>query len=412
MMMKIVIDARFLGTPTGIGRYVEELVNGLGKSLSLPLKKGEDIEFVVLVSKVGWKKWKPKISLEPEAPPQAQHVPRAQIRKKLVDARWYTVAEQFALWRVLREENPDLVHFPHWNICYFWNGPFVVTIHDLILLDYPTRRASKLGSIAYWIKYKILFPLVLRKAIYKAKKIIVTSNYTKQSILKHFPKVDGSKIEAIYEGASKLIVNSQSLLFQHKVNTPYLLYVGNALPHKNLEFLVRVFKKLKTVYPHLNPLTSKGGRKEREFNLVLVGEPSYFYDRLKEYVKNLGMHEDVIFTGRVSDEELAELYKNAALYVFPSLLEGFGLPPLEAMAHGAPVVAANSSCLPEILGDAAVYFNPKDEDDAVRKIGNVLENDSLRDSLLKKGCEQNRKYSWEKQAKETFDIYRKLCITR
>jgi len=368
----------------------------------------KNIEFIVFVGMKGWDKWNPD---------------NPKITKKLVDVRWYTVAEQFALARALREENPDLVHFPHWNICYFWNGPFVVTIHDLILLEYPTRRASTLGAITYWIKYKILFPLILRKAIYKSRKIIVPSNYTKQSILKYFSKVNPEKIEVIYEGAAR-IKNQELRNKDYEANTiiskignwkleigNYLLYVGNALPHKNLEFLVRVFKKLKQSFvdsDNSDVLEFLGSR----LKLVLVGEPSYFYERLKKYVKSLGLENDIIFTGKISDEELAVLYENARVNVFPSLLEGFGLPPLEAMIAGVPVAAASTSCLPEILGTAALYFDPKNENEATSKIKEILTNQNLRQDLVQKGYEQVKRYDWKNMVEHTLEIYRLIDSLR
>lgn len=443
---KVLIDARFLGTSTGIGRYVDNLVRELEKLFEIgspPQAQPEirsrtaSFEFIILVSKDGWEKWEPKVVVGVEAlssEPEALRALRAhKFRKKLVNTRWYTLTEQFALWRALSEEKPDLVHWPHWNVCYFWRGPFVVTIHDLILLEYPTRRASKLSTISYFIKYKLLFPLVLRRAIYKSCKIIVPSNYTEQSIIKYFPFVDQNKIEVIYEGIPHLNPpplrgggGRGSVVTSHKLKAKsYLLYVGNALPHKNLEFLVRVFKKIKeqpTIDSEALPtapeapagtsgVTSEALRAQHmrwaqnKLKLVLVGESSYFYDRLKKYVKELGAEKDIIFTGRVSDEELAELYKNAAIYAFPSLLEGFGLPPLEAMAHGLPVVAADSSCLPEILDEAALYFDPRNEKDALDKIVRILSDESLRAKLINKGYEQVKKYDWEKMAGHIFEVY-------
>lgn len=150
---------------------------------------------------------------------------------------------------------------------------------------------------------------------------------------------------------------------------PYILYVGNDYPHKNLKRLKLAFEKLRG-----NGL---------DYELVLI-------------------------TKFVSEEELDNLYKNASLFVFPSLSEGFGLPPLEAMAHGVPVVSSNATCLPEILGDAALYFNPLDVNDMARAIKKTLSSDRVRKALIQQGFEQIKKYSWEKMAEETLKIYHKL----
>jgi len=149
---------------------------------------------------------------------------------------------------------------------------------------------------------------------------------------------------------------------------PYVLYVGNDYPHKNLKRLKLAFEKLR----------GDG----LDYELVLI-------------------------TKFVSEEELDNLYKNASLFVFPSLSEGFGLPPLEAMARGVPVVSSNATCLPEILGDAAVYFNPLDVDDMAEKIKKTLSNDGVKKALIRKGLEQIKKYSWEKMAEETLELYSK-----
>lgn len=149
---------------------------------------------------------------------------------------------------------------------------------------------------------------------------------------------------------------------------PYILYVGNNYPHKNLERLCLAFKKLNL-----------------DYELVLI-------------------------TNFVSDEELDKLYKNASLFVFPSLIEGFGLPPLEAMKRGVPVVCSNVASLPEVLGEAAIYFNPLDIDDIAEKIKKTLLNDRVKKNLIEKGLEQVKKYNWDKMARETLEVYQDILI--
>jgi len=168
----------------------------------------------------------------------------------------------------------------------------------------------------------------------------------------------------------------------------YLLYVGNAYPHKNLERLILAFKKI--------------SKEKKNLKLVLVGELDYFYKRLQEDFNKV---KNVIFTDFVSDKELASLYQNATLYIFPSLYEGFGLPPLEAMAYNLPVISSNASCLPEILGQAAVYFNPENVDDIASKIRLVLDDKELQQNLILQGKKQMEKYSWDKMGKEILGVY-------
>jgi glycosyltransferase involved in cell wall biosynthesis len=170
--------------------------------------------------------------------------------------------------------------------------------------------------------------------------------------------------------------------------------VGNAYPHKNLEKLIEVFSKMEKLGEE---------NKTNTVSLVLVGKEDYFFSRLKVLAANLNI-KNIVFPGYVPDCDLRALYQEAEAYVFPSLFEGFGLPPLEAMVHGCPVVSSDKTCLPEILGEAALYFNPEDEGDMIAKIKTILTDEKLRTELIKRGYEQMRKYSWEKCAKETLEI--------
>lgn len=166
---------------------------------------------------------------------------------------------------------------------------------------------------------------------------------------------------------------------------PYLLYVGNIYPHKNIERMISAFKKIIQ-------------ENNSDCRLVIVGGD------------NVNSTEDVIFTGFINDDELDSLYKNAVLYVFPSLYEGFGLSPLEAMARGVATISSNTSCLPEILGEAVLYFDPLDIDDMAEKIKQVLFDENLRSNLIKKGLERVKKYSWQKTAKKTSEIYKNIPL--
>ncbi|MBU0721871.1 glycosyltransferase family 4 protein [Patescibacteria group bacterium] len=185
-----------------------------------------------------------------------------------------------------------------------------------------------------------------------------------------------------------LIIKQGALISQ-----PYLLYVGNAYPHKNLEGLIKVFFEINKKLPGLK--------------LILAGGEDYFYIRLKQYAKKFS--NNIIFLGHVPDSELKALYAKAALYVFPSFYEGFGLPPIEAMAHGLVVVSSNKTCLPEILGQAALYFNPEDEIDMKNKIEQALADEKLRENLRNRGYEQAKKYSWSRCTSQTLKVY-KNCL--
>jgi len=181
---------------------------------------------------------------------------------------------------------------------------------------------------------------------------------------------------------------------QINVKKPYLLYVGNAFPHKNLKRLIRAFKVVLSSKPSLK--------------LALVGKIDDFYKSLQDLCQELKIEKNVIFVGRISDEDLKWLYQNALIYVFPSFLEGFGLPGLEAMENGLPVVSSDSSCLPEIYGDAALYFNPQNTEEMVKAILELSNNKELRDRLIKGGYKRIKKFSWRKCAQETLEIYKSI----
>jgi glycosyltransferase involved in cell wall biosynthesis len=182
------------------------------------------------------------------------------------------------------------------------------------------------------------------------------------------------------------------------IRKPFFLYVGNAYPHKNLEGLLRAFKRLV-------------GEEGNNWRLVLVGKEDYFYAQLKNYAAGLGLYAEegkdnpVIFPGYVPDKELEILYKEAIAYIFPSFYEGFGLPPLEAMAKGCPVISSNRTSLPEVLGDAALYFDPSKEEEIAAKAKGVAADDELRIELIRRGYERAKKYSWWECGRQTWEIY-------
>ena len=187
---------------------------------------------------------------------------------------------------------------------------------------------------------------------------------------------------------------------ESQIKKPYLLYVGNAYPHKNLKRLILAFAKIK----------SSEQRTMNSLKLVLVGGEDYFYKKLKNFVRCSlsAVRSDIIFTGFISDEDLDALYREASLYVFPSLHEGFGLPPLEAMTRDLPVVSSSATCLPEILGKAVIYFNSLDIDDMAEKIKKTLLDNRVKKDLIRKGYKQIKKYSWRKMAEETLEIYKEI----
>ena len=363
--MNIGIDARMYGPNVGgggLGRYVEQLV----AELQLIDHKNR---YVLFLKKENF---------------DACVITNPNFEKRLADVHWYGLEEQLKMGGIIDREHLDLVHFPHWNVPFFVRTPFVVTIHDLILLDEPfsanlSTRHRSIFTLKYW-GYK----LVLSRAVSRAKKVISISHTTTHSILHHVKKADPNNIEVVYEGVTPLPSPHDSKT--PRLPFPYLLYVGNAFPHKNLERLLEAFTIIQQTHP--------------EIKLVLAGRENIFYKRLLEHKPT-----NVEFVNGPTDAELAELYKNALLYVYPSRIEGFGLPPLEAMSVGVPVAASNIPSLKEILGDSAAFFDPKDSANMASVISDLIDSKEKRASLIEKGTQHIKRYSWSKMAVAIQTIY-------
>ncbi|MDZ4228056.1 MAG: glycosyltransferase family 1 protein [Candidatus Levybacteria bacterium] len=370
--MKIGIDCR-LWSESGIGRYTRNLIEQLliidkkNKYTLLILSKDYD-QIISYLSSLNF------------------HLVKT-------DIRWHTIEEQLKFPQILNKENLDLIHFPYFSVPIFYNKPFVVTIHDLIMHHFPTGQASTHSSIVY--KVKLLgYKHVISQAAKKAQKIIAVSNATRDEIVDHL-KIDSKKIVVTYEGVdNKLSGNYKLEIGNWKLkNLPskFFLYVGNAYPHKNLDRLLEAFKILNS-----------------DVGLVLVGKEDYFYKSLKEKVKNMGLDRKVIFFGQASDEELASLYANASAFITPSLMEGFCLPALEAMANRCLVLSSDIPALREVCGDAAIYFDPHNTNDMMEKMKEVCSGDNS--DKKEKGLERANQFSWEKMAKETLKIY-ESCVS-
>lgn len=323
-------------------------------------------------------------------PENAEVLPDA--RRQVTDIHWYTWREQLLLPRLMDQTGCDLLHFPHWNVPLFLKTPFVVTIHDLILLDEPTSaKASLRHPLVFWAKYA-LFRLVLSHAIRASRHVIAVSEHTKQAILRRFPDVSPDKITVILEGVTALPAGSGPSLAPR----PYLLCVGNAYPHKNLDGLLRAFRLTSNTHPGVH--------------LVLAGRTDTFRRRLKASVDARALGERLVWADDPTDEQLSVLYRDALAYVFPSRIEGFGLPPLEAMVAGVPVASSHAGSLPEVLGTAALFFDPKDEKAMAFAMDRLVEDQTLRTTLISRGQENIARFSWDRAAEQTVAVYRKALL--
>ncbi|NCN25284.1 hypothetical protein COT94_04290 [Candidatus Falkowbacteria bacterium CG10_big_fil_rev_8_21_14_0_10_37_14] len=379
---RIGIDARFYGSiGKGLGRYTQETVDQV-------IRLDPHNDYVIFLRSENWEDFK---------------INQSNVKKVLADVAWYGLAEQIVMPYLIAKEKLDLIHFPHFNVPLLCQTAFVVTIHDLILFHYPTQRASTLSPVLYWLK-NYAYRQIINRAVKKAKKIITVSEFTKQDLITSL-LIPADKIKVIYEGVASLqsseTVNYSKVLEKYGITEPYWLYVGNAYPHKNLETLIKVFADFCKI--------------ESEAKLVLVGKEDYFYKRLKASASEMQLWHDqpvtnnsVIFAGFVPDAVLAYLYKHAEAYVFPSLYEGFGLPPLEAMSMGTPVLSSERSSLPEILDTAAMYFNPKQPQTILKAMLDLYKDQFLREKMIKLGRERIKKFNWIDSGAETLKVYKQV----
>lgn len=365
--MRIGIDCRMLKA-TGIGRYISSLIEELSKI-------DRDNQYILFLKKEDFSSFR---------------LPGKNFKKVLAPFHWYGISEQLKFPKIIKKEHLDLIHFPHFNIPLRYKGDFVVNIHDLTLHRHKTTRASTKSVLTYQIKHW-LYKIVIKQAVKKSLKILTISIFTKNDIIKTF-KVPEDKIVVTYPGGPSsnltLLKPNVNILTNLGIKKPFVLYVGNAYPHKNLDNLLRSLKYL--------PLN---------ISLVLAGKRDEFHNRVEKLAEKMNFSDRVIFTDFVTDEELVALYRNASVFVLPSLNEGFGLPALEAQSFGLPVSCSRRSSLPEILGDSARYFNPLKPKDIAEKIKEILGNKKLREELIFKGYNKIKEYSWSKMAKETLKVY-------
>ncbi len=376
--MRIGIDCRMYSSLfTGIGRYTHELVKHL---IRINDENKRTHELILFFNKPAHKEFEP---------------PNPAVKKVFVNAAHYSLAEQTRFLKKLNRENCDIVHFPHFNIPLFYRRPYTVTIHDLTLSLFPGRKMNK------WF-HRLAYHLVINNAVRKAKKVIAVSENTKSDIIK-FLKTPEQKTEVIYNGISEkfTLLNDtapiEKTLKKFKIDPPFLLYTGVWRDHKNLPRLIKALSILK---------------KDRKIplKLVITGNPDPHYPEVLRTIKRLELEEDIIRPGLVSEDELLHLYNGALFYVFPSLYEGFGFPPLESMKCGTPVVASNTSSIPEICGDCAVYFDPYSPTDMADKIASLYKDADFQADLITRGFIRASAFTWEKMADQTYNLIRRAAI--
>ncbi len=362
--MKIVFDARFLSVPgTGIASYTEGLVSGIDK-----LDNISNDEYLLLV-------------------PNEIDLKRKDIKFKIVNVSVVTLQQHILMPFYLLGIKPDIYHYPHFDLPFGLNIPSVITIYDLKYIKIPGLfyRKAKFKS---W-----LMKTIMRNSLRQVRKVITLSKSSKEDIVNIF-NVAPDKIEVIYAACdpSYKVISSplDFVLKKYQIQLPFLLFVGEIRPHKNLVNLIKVFKNIKY----------------KNYALVIVGKTYRNYREPFTLVAKLGLDNRVRFLGYVPKMDLVSIYNAATLFILPSLYEGFGLPVLEAMACGTPVVTSNISSLPEITGDAAILIDPYDKDSIIDSIESILDSPSLRQTLRERGLKRVQDFSWSMVAEKTIKLYK------
>lgn len=381
-MKRIGIDCRLFGPKdTGIGRYTQNLVKEL-------LKQDQQNYYFLFVR---------KSFFESNFVDDLKRV-SGNFETVLSDIPHYSFKEQFLFPFFISKKKIDFMHFTHFNVPFDYSGPFVVTIHDLIKHFFKGKETTTRSSLFYFLKY-FGYQTVFKHAVLKSKKIIVPSNTIKNQIVEFF-KISPQKLVVTYEGVfesnfGKNPKDIHRIVFKYQLKEPFVLYVGNLYPHKNVENLIKAIGIINLQY-------------RKNLKLVIVCSRSVFSERISKKIKNLGLEKFVLFTGHLTDEELSFFYHRAEAFVFPSLSEGFGLPGLEAMSAGCPVICSDISVFREVYQNAALYFDPTNPADIAQKVIQVVNDVKLKTNFVSQGFSQIKKYSWEKTAKQTLKVYQEI----
>ncbi len=370
--MKIGIDARMYRSSTGgIGVYSQNLLKNLAKI-------DKKNQYYIFLGKEDLEEFDIKAK---------------NFKTIKVNIPHYWFREQLIFPKILEKYNLDLVHFLNFNHPILYKGKFVTTVHDLTMVKAPSGK-SQLSLFK-----RPFYKWVLKDAVISSKLINTISQQSKEDITKYFG-VDKEKVKithlSIDKERYKPVETKEGLraLDKYGIKKPYLLFVSQLRPHKGISYLLEAFRILKKEY------------RQDEVSLVLVGKDSGQFPKLTKKINRALKRDDVVAPGFVENRDMAALYSLANVFVFPSLYEGFGLPPLEAMSCGTPVAASDRSCIPEVLGKAPLYFDPQDPAQMASIINTLLINQKLADKLRKRGFKRVDKYSWQKTARETLEIYK------
>jgi glycosyltransferase involved in cell wall biosynthesis len=306
----------------------------------------------------------------------------------------YSVREHFSIPQQLERLGADLLHSPHYVLPLLCRKRAVVTIHDCIHLLFPQYLPNRM-ALSY-AKY------MMRHAVHRGAAILTVSDASRRDILRFYPEADPERIQVVPNAIDDAILDDpgeeemERVKERYQIRGRYILYAGNIKPHKNLDRLIAAFGLLKQRPGH------------EDVKLLIIGDEVNKYGSLRRSMETSGVRQDVRFFGFVPDHTLSALYRMASVFAFPSLYEGFGLPPLEAMACGTPVVTSNISSLPEVVGDAALLVDPYNVEEIADGLARVLDDKALCSDLVARGRERVLHFSWERSVKAIHECYMRV----
>ncbi len=373
--MKIGFDFRMGGSVnSGIGRYVFELITHI-------LEIDKNNSYVIFYNS------------QNNTSSDLYRLKNGFNNVELVEApyRHYSLAEQIRFPKLLNKYNLDLVHFPNFNVPVLYKKPYVVTIHDMVHHKISGHKKSRILKF-YAYKY------IIRKAVENAAKIISISEAAKKDIVELLA-VDPKKIQVIYEApflSSEENINVEKVKNQFLLRRPYFLFVGTLERKKNIITLAKGFQYFLKKY-------------RLEMDLVIAGKPDKHYPEVKYKAMECVDPKHIVFTDFVSDNTLAGLYRGAFAFVTASLHEGFGLPGVEAMEVGLPVLASDTPVLNEVYDNGAIFFNPLDPEDVAEKMRLITQDEQFYKQMQQRSLTRAQIFSWSKTAKETLDVYKQFA---
>ncbi len=379
MQLRIVFDARRI-RDFGIGTYIRNLLAGLAAIDSRD-------RFVVIVDR----------HEATELPDLPQH-----FETVLYDRPANPLTQAVMFPRVAQFGHPDLYHVPIVAVPFLMPKPYVVTIHDMSSIIFGDRRTG-------W-RHELRLSM-LRRGLIRADRVIAVSDATRRDV-QNTLNIPESRLRLIYNAPDPIFTaptrgleldESYRIMERYQINYPFLLYAGNIRPQKNIPRLVEAFAVLKGELAQ-HPLYS-------DLRLIIIGDEISRYPSVRHSVIRSRVEQSVRFLGFVPINTLRIFYKAAAAFVFPSLYEGFGLPPLEAMACGTPVITSSVSSLPEVVGDAAIIVNPENVFDISRGIREALLDDDLRQQCIARGFQQVSRFSWRRTAEQVLEVYHEVART-